>query len=309
MTDKKPTAKKPKKPISKARKSKASKSDEPKPLRVPTVLSGVKRNAAVVKRFWKPLLKATSVYGGLYFVFIRVLTQVNFDELNDTVVAVFGKGEESILTRAVSVSTLFGQSTSFDSQTGVLFFVISIVCSLAFVWLLRAFWAGRKADVKEAYYQGMYPFVPVVLVIIVMFLQAIPFTIGTFMFQTAFDQGLAASLVEKIGFVGVLMAGILLSGYWLIGSLMAFYAVTVPGKTPSEARSATAMMLKGRRFAVLRNSIMFLLLTGLMILAPMLLVIYLVQSAAIVVAAIFIVVSLPWLHIYFYGLYRDLLNE
>ena len=302
----KPSATK-KKTASKSKKSSTTKKS--KQLNVPTFKSGVMRNFAIIKRFWKPLGLATLIYGGLYFVFIRVLTNVNFQQLNTTVVQIFGEGEESIVTRAVSVGTLFGQSTNFSGQTGVMYFAISLVCSLAIIWLLRSIWSSRKVSVKEAFYQGMYPFVPVILLVIWMFIQAIPFSISSFLFRTAFDQGLASSFIEKVGFVGLLMGGILLSGYWIIGTIMGFYAVTVPGKTPSEALQTSAAMLKGRRFATLRLAIQFLLLTSLMILIPMLGVIYVIPDGAIVFAALFIVLSLPWLHIYFYGLYRDLLHE
>ncbi len=305
MADKKSRTKK--KPAPK--KKPAKKQDSENTIYVPTARSGIVRNIRIIRRYWKPFGLATLVYGLLYFVFIRVLTNVDFNQLNASVVAVFGGGEESIATRTVAVGTLFGQSAQFDNQTGVLFFVIAMVASLAIIWLLRALWSSRKLKVKEAYYQGMYPFVPVVLVVLVMFLQAIPFSIGTFLFQTAFDQGLAASFIEKLGFVSVLMAGIILSSYWIIGSIMAFYAATVPGKTPLESLDIAKQMLKGRRFAVLKEALIFMVVTGLMILVPMLAVIYVFSQAAVVLAAIFIVISLPWMHMYFYGLYRDLLNE
>lgn len=305
MADKKSRTKK--KPAPK--KKPAKKQDSENTIYVPTARSGIVRNIRIIRRYWKPFGLATLVYGLLYFVFIRVLTNVDFNQLNASVVAVFGGGEESIATRTVAVGTLFGQSAQFDNQTGVLFFVIAMVASLAIIWLLRALWSSRKLKVKEAYYQGMYPFVPVVLVVLVMFLQAIPFSIGTFLFQTAFDQGLAASFIEKLGFVSVLMAGIILSSYWIIGSIMAFYAATVPGKTPLESLDIAKQMLKGRRFAVLKEALIFMVVTGLMILIPMLAVIYVFSQAAVVLAAIFIVISLPWMHMFFYGLYRDLLNE
>ncbi len=292
-----------KKPIKKSSK----KSD--KQVMVPTLKSGVLRNFRIFRTHWKPLARATSVYAVLYFLFIRVLTEVDIRELNATVTEVFGGGEESILTRIISIGTLFGQSTSFDAQTGVLFFVITLVCSLAIVWILRSIWTKHQISVREAYYQGMYPLVPIVILVLVMFIQLVPFSIGAFLFQTAFDQGLAASAIEKLGFVTLLMAGIVLSGYWLIGSVMAAYIATVPGKAPFDSLDAAKMMLKGRRFAILRNAILFLVLTSVMILLPMLFIIWVWQDAAIVFAALLIVSILPWFHTYFYGLYRDLLNE
>lgn len=277
--------------------------------KVPTMRSNLRRSSAIVQRHWKPLLINTGIYGVLYFLFVRVLTAVNIDELQNAVELVFGDGESSFTTQVLTVGTLFGESANFNSQTGLLFAIVTIISSLAMIWLLRKIWGQRKVSVKEAFYQGMYPLIPFSLVLLFMIVQLIPFSIAAFIFQTAFNNGLTVTLIEKIFFVSVFATGSIISAYFLIGSIIGLYAVTVPGVTPSQARKSAKRVLRGRRFLVLKQVLLFMILSGFVGTAPMLLVVWVLPQVAVIAAAVMIVLGLPWFNLYFYGLYRDLLDE
>lgn len=276
---------------------------------VPTLRSNFSRSTKIVRKHWKPLAINTAIYGILYFLFVRVLTAVDFDDLNETIVVVFGDGRESFLTQVITVGSLFGESTNFNSQSGLLFAIVTTISALAMVWVLRRIWGERRVSVKEAFYQGMYPLIPFVLVFLFMLVQLLPFSAGGFIFQTAFNNGLTIEFYEKVFFVSVFALGALVSAYYLVGSIVALYAVTMPGITPSEARRTAKRVLKGRRFLVMRQMFIFLILTGFVAMAPMLLVIWLIPGVAIIATAIMIVLGLPWFNLYLYGLYRDLLDE
>lgn len=276
---------------------------------VPTMRSNLRRSIGIIGRYWKAILLNTVVYGVLYFVFVRVLTAVNIEELQNSVRLVFGDGQDSFTTQVLTVGTLFGESTNFNSQTGLLFGIVTIVSALAMIWVLRHIWGEKRVSVREAFYQGMYPLIPFTLVLLFMIIQLIPFSLSAFIFQTAFNNGLTVTLIEKIFFVSVFATGTIISAYFLIGSIIGLYAVTVPGVTPSQARKTAKRVLKGRRFLVLKQVILFMILTGFLATAPMLLVVWLVPNIAIIAAAVMIVLGLPWFNLYFYGLYRDLLDE
>lgn len=288
--------------------AKKKKDVEPQLAAAPRFWPSVRTTVVTIKTHYKPILLATSIYGALYFFFVRVLTSVNITDLNESVVVLFGDGEESVYTQILTVGGLFGQSTNFDNQTGLMYALITAICSLALIWILRSIWGGKKPGVREAYYQGMYPLVPFVLVILFVFVQAIPFSIGSFLFQNSFSNGLAVTFIEKLLFVSIFATGILVSGYLIMGSIMAMYAATVPGVTPTDAFRSARKILKGRRFATLRTAILFMILTGVLIMAPMLLIVWLIPDAAVIAAALLIVLTLPWFHTFFYGLYRELLN-
>ena len=277
--------------------------------KVPTLRSNFRRSLSIVRRYWKPLSICTAIYGVLYFLFVRVLTAVNIDELSESVVAAFGDGEESFLTEVITVGSLFGESTNFNSQSGFLFVVVTIVSSLAMIWLLRHIWGEKRVSVRDAFYQGMYPMVPFALVLGFMLIQMLPFSIAAFIFQTAINNSLTVTFVERLFFMSVLATGIVISAYLLVGSIVALYASTVPGTRPSEARRAAKRVLRGRRFLVVKQVLIFMILTGFVATAPMLLVVWQVPQISIVAVAVMIVLGMPWFNLYFYGLYRDLLDE
>ncbi len=275
---------------------------------VRSVWSSFRRNIKILRGYYRAISLITIIYGMMYFIFVRVLTNVDINQLKESVTVVFGNGHESFYTQLVSVGSLFGESLRFDSQSGSMYIFMSLISSLALIWVLRGIWSEKKVSVKEAYYQGMYPMVPFMLVILFILIQAIPFSISSFLLQTSINNGLAISLFEKIGFISLFVIGLLTSAYWIVGSIIAMFAVTVPGVTPSEARKTAKKVLAGRRFLVIRQILLFSILSAVIGLMPMMLIIWLVPSLAVIMAAILIVALLPWTHIYLYGLYRDLIS-
>lgn len=276
---------------------------------VPTLRSNLARSFKMLRQHKREIMRVVVIYGLLYFLFVRAITNLDLGQLRETVSLIFGNGEDTFGSRAVLAGTLFGESTNLDQSSGFYFMTIFSINSLAFIWMLRHFWADKKTSVKEAYYQGMYPIVPVVLVSLMVFLQAVPFLIGSFIMQTIFSNGLTVNIYERLGVVSIFVAGITLSVYWLIGTIIAAYAVTVPGMTPMSAFTRAKQMLKGRRFLVVRQVLLFAALSAFLAMSLMLAVIYVWPAAGIVAVTLIVIMSMPWLHFYFYGLYRDLLNE
>ncbi len=276
---------------------------------VPPLSGNLRRSLRIIKHHRGLMLRLTGIYAGLYFIFVRAITKLNLDELRDTVAKIFGDGNETITSRIALAGTLFSESTNFDQATGLYFVVIFVINSLALMWVLKYIWAKKRTTIREAYYQGMYPLVPVLILVGLIFIQSIPLSIGSYIAQVVFSRGLAINFVEKAGVVTVLVSAITLTGYWVIGSILAIYASSVPGMTPLSSLKEAKRMLKGRRFLVLRQVAGFMLLTGVIALIVLLAVVYVVPDAAIVAVTILMILMMPWSHLYLYGLYRDLLND
>lgn len=285
------------------------KPDVSKRQQIPSVFINIRRSLKIIKNNKKPITSITLIYGLLYFLFVRVLTNVDISELRDSVMNTFGGGESTFFTDIVTVGSIFGRSTSLDDRTGLVYAIISTITSLAFIWIMRKIWLGSKVTVKQAYYDGMYPLVPFTLIVMVAIIQSLPFSIGSFFFQLAINNSLSIGIIEKLFIVSMLVGSFLLSGYLIIGSVMALYAVTVPRVKPLEALRTSKQLLKGRRFAVLRQSLIFLIISGLVAVLIVLGVIWLIPSLAIIAVAMMVVIALPWVHLFFYGLYRDLIDE
>lgn len=275
---------------------------------VPSLLASFNRTRKMLKGYWRSIFKVTAVYGVLYFAFVRVLTRVNFDELKASVEIAIAGSRDTLWSKVAITGALFGESARLDSQETLVYALVTVMSSLAIIWVLRCVWAKERASVKEAYYQGMYPLVPYSIIFGIIIIQMIPFSVSAFIFQTAFNNGLTVSLAEKFLFVSLFAFGTLVSLYFVVGSLMALYAVTIPGVTPMQALKTTKRMLKGRRIAVLKQILVFVVVSASIALAMMLAVIWLLPSLAVLFTALILVLMLPWAHLYMYGLYRDLID-
>jgi hypothetical protein len=73
-----------------------------------------------------------------------------------------------------------------------------VTSSLALIWLFRQQQAGNKVKMKDAFYRGMYPLIPFILVLIVVGLQTIPASVGNYLFRTVIDNDLAVNITEQV---------------------------------------------------------------------------------------------------------------
>lgn len=254
------------------------------------------------------------VYAVLYIIFVRGLSGgINLGDLRDEL-----KADSSAATGILSSITLFGvlvsTSTSTTSETASIYQgVLLIIGSLAFIWLLRQL-SGDKAvrlRVRDAYYRGMQPLIPFVIVLFVLAIEFIPLSIGGFILNVVLVNSLTGSGSELFGIYVICLLLVVLSLYLVSGSIAALYIVTLPGMEPMKAIRASHQVLRLHRWSVTRKFVMlvlFLLFAGMLIFIPLLLVIpsslswineYIFFAGSVSGFAIF--------HIYMYNLYKSLL--
>ncbi len=200
-----------------------------------------------------------------------------------------------------------GNSTSASAGAYQLFF--GLVASLAVIWALRQVLSGTRLRVRDAYYRGMYPLVPFILVLIVVVMQLIPAIIGSSMYALVINNGIAVYFIEKL--LWALFYGLLalLSLYMISSSLFALYIVTLPDMTPMKAlRSARSLVLH-RRWTVLRKILclpIILLLAAAIVMLPIITWFTPLSQLAFFFLSM---LGLVVVHTYMYSLYRELLNE
>lgn len=252
------------------------------------------------------------VYAVLYMIFVRGLSGgVNIGELREIL-------KDSSVTGVLASFTLFGvlvsDSSSTTSETASIYQgVLLIIGSLAFIWLLRQL-SGDKAvrlRVRDAYYRGMQPLIPFVIVLFVLAIEFIPLSIGGFILNVVLVNSLTGSGSELFGIYVICLLLVVLSLYLVSGSIAALYIVTLPGMEPMKAIRASHQVLRLHRWSVTRKFVMlvlFLLFAGMLIFIPLLLVIpsslswineYIFFAGSVSGFAIF--------HIYMYNLYKSLL--
>lgn len=246
----------------------------------------------------------TLVYGLLSLLLVRGLgAGVDVAQLRDQL------SNQVAGSFAAYVQLLGNTADSANPSAGSYQLILFIIATLALVWGLRRVMAGERVSVKNAYYRGMHPLIPFVLVVLVIALQLLPALIGMSVYQLVVLTGIAATTFEVVlwGFGALALA--LLSMYLVVPSIMALYIVTLPGMTPILALRTARRLVKGRRWTVLRK-MLFLpvvaLLAAGIVMVPFILIVPAV-AGWLLFALSFVGVATG--HVYFYNLYQRLLHE
>jgi hypothetical protein len=160
---------------------------------------------------------------------------------------------------------------------------------------------------KQAYYRGMYPLVPFILVFFVIALQTLPATIGNFLFRTVLDSGIAINALEQGIWLLLFLSLLLLSFYLISSSLVALYIVTLPDMTPRIALKKAKELVEFRRFSLLRKIfglVVFLLVIFVGTVFPL---IFVSATTAQIVFFLLTILTVPFATAYLFVLYRELL--
>jgi len=250
-----------------------------------------------------------TVYLLLTLVFVKGFgISSNLSELKSSLQGVFSGGSGSLLTGAALFSYLIGHSGNASSDVASAYqTILLIVVSLAIIWSLRQVYADKKIRIRDAFYKGMYPLVPFILVLLVIGLQLLPLLIANTLYGIVITNGLAVSFVEKA--VWLLLYGLfaLLSFYMVSSSVFALYIVTLPDLTPMKALRSARHLVRYRRWTVMRKFIFLpivVLLIGAVIIIP--LIVYATPLAEWAFFAL-TMLALAIIHSYVYNLYRELL--
>ncbi len=211
---------------------------------------------------------------------------------------------------------LSGNSGIAQSETAGLFqMIIVLISSLAFVWAFRQTYgkkvsAGRapKIRMRDAFYKGMYPLVPVLLVLCVIGLQLLPVALSSGVYSAMIVSGLAVTMAEKMFWIFIVGLLIMLSLYLLGSSLIALLAATLPDVTPMEALRGAHKYVEHRRFVVIAK--MLWLALGILLLLTII-VLPLIAFIPVIAELVFFMLSVllvPFSIGYMYNLYRALLK-
>jgi hypothetical protein len=213
----------------------------------------------------------------------------------------------------VSVSVFFnllsGASGSSTTTTGggAYQLFLGLVISLATIWTLRQVIAKKPVRFRDAFYKGMYPLIPFILVLLVVLLQTVPFLIGGGLYDLVVTNGIAVHFGEQLLW-GLLFAVLtFVSLYMLCSSLFALYIVTLPDMTPLKALRSARQLVRYRRPAVFRKLLFLPIALLLAIAVIMIPIIILIAPAAPWVLFVLALSSLVVIHAYMYTLYRELL--
>ncbi|HVX47918.1 MAG TPA: hypothetical protein VHA05_01000 [Candidatus Saccharimonadales bacterium] len=309
-TGKKTGSKKPRVKVVKEAEAKAPATPAPRP-KLPNAW---KLTKAAWQILWKNrvlFLGVTIIYGLLSLILVQGIaggTDVSGikHDLNQAFTGSLGSLASGFSVFAV----LVGSTGNSSSQTaGSYQLTLGIITSLAVIWALRQIMAGKRIRIRDAYYRGMAPLIPFILVIFVIGIQLIPFIIGSTLYSLVVTNGIAIGLLERLVFLLLFLAGISWSIYMVSASLFALYIVTLPDMTPLKAVRSARDLAKGRRWPIILRLIFLpvvLLVAAAIIMVPIIIVLTFLAQWVFFLLSMFTLVAV---HAYLYTLYRELLNE
>ncbi len=266
----------------------------------------------LLKHSTKTLWKYKKVLGGVLLVYgivQLILAQSlagNFSELKNIVDEVFGSIAGGVVVFTYLLGTI-GQANS--AEASVYQSILFVIGSLAFIWALRQLLADKTIRIRDAYYRGMHPLIPFILVLLVIGLQTIPALIGAWLYSVVISNGIAVSIVEQLFWLIVCFIIALLSIYMICSSVFALYIVTLPDMTPMKALRSARELVRYRRWTIVRKIIVFVIVAVMSFAMVMLPIIWVVPVAAPVVFYLLSVLLLGMGHTYIYTIYRELLID
>lgn len=262
-------------------------------------------SVSLVRQYWKLFGGITIVYLLMSILLVGGLAGgYDLSALKDTFTEEIGQ-----LSATIAIfGLLVGSTGSVASESGAAYqSIVILIVSLATIWTLRQVLAGEKVSVRDAFYRGMYPLVPFVLVLIFIFLLLVPAALGSFIFSTVFGGELVVGIGEQVMWYAVIFVLMTLSLYWVSSTLFAIYIVALPDVRPMAAIKTARKLTMGRRWMIIRK-LLFLPLAFILI--GVIFILPLIAIAPVVAGWVFVLLSMFALvlgHTYVYSLYKELL--
>lgn len=272
---------------------------------LPSSINITKRTAGLLWQNKAVLGLITMVHIVLYLLFVQgVSGLVDVAAIRDQFADKFAGGISAYLQLVSGAS-----STGVTQAAQVYQMITLVIISLATIWALRQIIGGVNVRTRDAFYKGMYPLVPFLLVMLVVILELLPSFLGLTIYQLVVVSGIAGAGIGQLfwGLLALILT--LVSLYLIASSLFAAIIVTLPDMTPVSALRSASKLVRGRRWKVLRKVLfmpLVLFLASAIILLPVIMIVpVLAQWLFIAVATTALTASITYLYV----LYRDLLNE
>ena len=281
------------------------------PVKLPNVWLLTVATAKLIANNKKLLLGVTAIYGLLNLILVHGLaSNVDVGSIKQELSQSGAGGTGSLATGIGVLAVIAGSSGGGSSQTaGTYQLVLVLMASLAIIWALRQIFGGSKVRIRDAYYRGMYPFVPFILVLLVIGLELIPLVIGSSLYTIVISNGIAVLAIEKILWAVLFGLFAFLSFYLVSASIFALYIVALPEMTPVKALRSANALVKNRRWSIMRKLLWIPLAFFVIAAIVMLPVIIVAAPIAPWMYFVLSILALLALHSYLYTLYRELLNE
>ncbi len=249
-------------------------------------------------------------YGVINIVFIQGLsTGGDVSSVKNALDNVYSGGLGHLMSGLGSFAYLLSTSTSSSSgaSAGLFQFLWVVVVSLALIWTLRQVYAKQTVRIRDGFYHGVYPLIPVMLVLFVIGAEFIPFIVGGSVFSTVINNGIATSGLQIAIWALMFLLLTAISIYLICSSFFALYIACLPDVAPVQALRSARQLVAARRWTALRKILFLPFVLVLANVAIMLPIILVIPAAATWIFAVVMMFNLAVAHSYYYALYRSLL--
>lgn len=204
---------------------------------------------------WKlflPLLIIIALFNILLVGLMSEDTYTTFQKSLDETTASLASGRElGTFARSglllISTITTGGLSQGMTEVQQVFAVLLFLITWLVVIYILRHTLAKQKLKLRDALYNALSPLISTLIVLTVIFIEAIPAMVVVITYSAAVQTNfLATPFYALIYFIFAALM-LLLSIYLISSSVVALVAVSAPGLYPMVAVSTAADLLAGRR--------------------------------------------------------------
>lgn len=149
----------------------------------PGTIAILKEALRTLKKHWRLIGGVAAIYAVLYMLLVSGIGGgIDFVTLKEEISTSMGDlitdGTANSFTTVLGlVSVLVLNPAAGQAQNAAANFyqaILLVIYLLALIWTLRQLQSGKQFRIRDAYYRGMYPLVPFLLIIGVMAAQAVP---------------------------------------------------------------------------------------------------------------------------------------
>lgn len=213
----------------------------------------------------------------------------------------------SVMTGALAASQGEGQNLI---HTSLLFLLLLVA-----VWMIRHLHSGSAVSVRDALYNAGAPVVSSLAVAAIGVVQLVPLAVVVTVLAAVLSTGAMTNTLLAASVVMLILIASVATLYWLTGTIMAFFVVTIPGTYPWAALQTARQLIKGFRLAVLGRILwLFCLSVVLMtvvmlplVMADITLGLDMSYTIALVIQALSVLIAMLSVA-YLYFLYRSIID-
>src|SRR6476620_2056573 len=178
------------------------KSERPVRLKLPNVYRLSKSAYALLTLNWRLILGIAAVYGLLNMLLVRGLNGgLDVAQLKTQFNQLYTGGWGNVASGFSVFALLVSSSNSGNTDAaGAYQTFLVLITSLALVWTYRQLLTDKqqKLRIRDGFYKGLYPLVPVILILLLMSIQLIPLLLGGIIFSTVISNGIAVTGLEVL---------------------------------------------------------------------------------------------------------------